>query len=138
PQTRTLTQAPAQPTQPVHGHRLQRRPAVVERFAGAADRVGKSSRATDGGERATDIGAQRAARGVYHEDRLQRTDVPGQPQVADPPLAADHDGPLIEAEIGVAAARGEDGLDGLDLAEYRAEQVEPLHTPVPARLASPP
>jgi hypothetical protein len=98
--------------------------------------VGQCGRAPDGDEHAAHVGAQRAARGVHREDRLQRAHVPRQPQVADPPLAANHHVPLVEAEIRVAAARGEDGLDALDLAEYRAQQVEPVHAEVAEGVAS--
>ena len=136
PEARVRPQAAGQPAQPVRRHRPQRRPAIVERSGGAVERMGQRGRAPDGGEHAAHVGAQRAARGVHREDRLQRANVPRQPHVADPALAADDHVPLVEAEIRVAAARGEDGLDALDLAEHRAQQVEPVHAEVAEGVAA--
>src|SRR4029453_625144 len=68
--------------------------------------------------------------------RLQRPHVPRQPHVADAPLAAHHDIPLVEAEIRVATARGESGLDALDLAQHRAQEVEPVHAEIAEGVAA--
>src|SRR5262249_58952292 len=73
---------------------------------------------------------------MHREDRLQRAGVAGDPNVPDPPVADYGHLPLVEAQVRVGTASHEDGLHAFDLAENRAQQVEPVDPEVAERVAA--
>jgi hypothetical protein len=112
--------------------RLQR---VGDRVEQALGGLGQRRRRALAVEHREQVDPQDALGAVDDELALHRLDVPGELELPEAALAADHRAPLVEGQVGIATQRAPRRLDVLDRAEELLDQVEAVHADVAERVA---